>query len=258
MNARIERRAAPTLFGAQTADASTARVHSLLDLMQEGFHMLFLLKRGAVPPDTSHFKEKVTGFLDAFERDARALHAHGEDIDAAKYAWCAALDEIVLSSDFAIRSAWERRPLQLEIFGDQLAGEHFFDRLEALRSKATARLQALQVFHLCLLLGFRGKYALDGAERLAYLTARLGDEIAHIKGKSKGFAPQGARPDQIVHRLRSSVPLWTMSALFLLVSLGVFGGMRASLAQEAQASLAAYDGIVKMPPRPASLYVALP
>jgi type VI secretion system protein ImpK len=258
MNARVERRAAPALFGAQPTDAAAARVHSLLDLMQEGFHMLFLLKRGALPPDISHFKEKVTGFLNNFDREARGLHAHGEDIDAAKYAWCAALDEIILMSDFEIRSAWERRPLQLEIFGDQLAGEHFFDRLETLRSKATARLQALQVFHLCLLLGFRGKYALDGADRLAYLTARLGDEIAHIKGKSKGFAPQAQRPDQIVHRLRSTSPLWTLGALFLLVGLGVFGGLRASLGQEAQTSLAAYDGIVKLPPRAASFFLTLP
>ncbi|MGB9990663.1 type IVB secretion system protein IcmH/DotU [Pseudoduganella rhizocola] len=258
MNARVERRAAPALFGDQPTGADRARVHSLLDLMQEGFHLLFLLKRGARPPEIGHFKENVTAFLHGFEREARGLHAHGEDIDAAKYAWCAALDEIILMSDFEIRSAWERRPLQLEIFGDQLAGEHFFDRLETLRSKATARLQALQVFHLCLLLGFRGKYALDGADRLAYLTARLGDEIAHIKGKSKGFAPQAARPDQIVHRLRSTTPLWTLGALFLLVSLGVFGGLRASLAREAQAGLAAYDGIVKLPPRAASFYLTLP
>eukprot|EP01032_Pedospumella_encystans_P035311 gene35311-39942_t len=104
----------------------------------------------------------------------------------------AALDEIVLASGFPIREPWERRPLQLKVFGDQLAGEHFFDRLEALRAKGGVRLQSLQVFHLCLLLGFKGKYALDSSDKLACLTARVGDEIAHIKGKSRGFAPRAA------------------------------------------------------------------
>ena len=103
-----------------------------------------------------------------------------------------------------MRLAWERRPLQLVIFGDQLAGEHFFDRLEALRSAGGARLPALQVFHMCLLIGFRGKHALDASDKLSYLTARLGDEIAHMQGRSKGFAPQAERPDQIVHKLRSN------------------------------------------------------
>jgi type VI secretion system protein ImpK len=37
-------------------------------------------------------------------------------------------------------------------------------------------------------LTWRGKQ-LEGAEKLNYLTARLGDEIAHLKGKSAGFAP---------------------------------------------------------------------
>ncbi len=35
---------------------------------------------------------------------------------------------------------------------------------------------------MCLLLGFEGRYTLDGHEKLSYLTARLGDEIAHMRG----------------------------------------------------------------------------
>lgn len=258
MNAHIERRAAPSLFGATPAASGSVSVRSLVDLMQQGFHLLFLLKNGSAPPAEAEFTARVMEFLDGFDREARALRAHGEDIDAAKYAWCAALDEIILSSDTPLREAWERKPLQLMVFGDHLAGEHFFDRLEALRSKATARLQALQVFHLCLLLGFRGKYALDGADRLAYLTARLGDEIAHIHGKSRGFAPHAEQPDQVVHRLRSSTPVWTACTLFLVVALGVYAGLRASLGSSTEEALATYADVVKMPPRAASFTVTLP
>jgi type VI secretion system protein ImpK len=143
-------------------------------------------------------------------------------------------------------------------FGDQLAGEHFFDRLETLRSKGSARLQALQVFHMCLLLGFRGKYALDGGDRLAYMTARLGDEITHIRGKSKGFAPRAERPDQIVHKLRSGVPLWALCAVFALLAAGVFTAMKSSLDSGTQAAIARYAGIVKLAPRPANLTITLP
>ena len=257
MTPHIERRAAPTLFGT-TASADGVRIQCLLDLMHEGFHLLFLLKNGSAPPGEQEFMEKVSGFLSDFDRDARALRANGDDIDAAKYAWCAALDEIILRSSFPLRTAWERRPLQLVQFGDQLAGEHFFDRLEALRGKGSARLQALQVFHMCMLLGFQGKYALDDGDRLAYMTARLGDEIAHIRGKSKGFAPQGGRPDQIVHKLRRGMPLWAMSALFALLGMGVFIGFKSSLDSRAQAALAPYAGIVKLAPRPASLTITLP
>jgi type VI secretion system protein ImpK len=255
---QIERRAAPSLFGARPASPDGMRIHSLLDLMHEGFHLLFLLKSGSVPPGETEFMDRVRTFLDQFERDAKDLRAQGEDIDAAKYAYCAALDEIILSSQFGLRAAWERRPLQLALFGDQLAGEHFFDRLDALRGKGGTRLQALQVFHMCLLLGFHGKYALDNGDKLAYMTARLGDEIAHIKGKSVGFAPRAARPDQVVNKLRSNVPLWAVCAVFALVGLGVFTGLRASLRADAQTSLAAYGDLIKLAPRPASFTITLP
>jgi type VI secretion system protein ImpK len=96
-------------------------VQTLLDLLQEGFYLLFMLKNGSTPPGETEFLDTVTAYLAEFDREARKLRAQGEDIDAAKYAFCAALDEIILSSQFPMRFAWERRPLQLVIFGDQLA-----------------------------------------------------------------------------------------------------------------------------------------
>ncbi|WP_377701259.1 type IVB secretion system protein IcmH/DotU [Pseudoduganella sp. UC29_71] len=259
MTAQIERRAAPSLLGNRAgAPAAGPRIESLVDLMHEGFYVLFMLKNGSAPPGEHEFAEKVSGFLNGFEAEARRLRAHGEDIEAAKYAYCAALDEIILASGFPIREPWERRPLQLTVFGDQLAGEHFFDRLDELRGKGGARLQALQVFHLCLLLGFKGKYALDSSDRLACLTARLGDEIAHIKGKSRGFAPRAERPDQVAHKLRSDVPLWALSAVFALAALSVYVGMKSSLDSATRQGMAGYAGLVQLAPRPASLSVTLP
>ena len=52
------------------------------------------------------------------------------------------------------------------LFGDQLAGENFFNRLESLRARGSAHLQALEVFHMCLLLGFQGRYIIEGSEKL--------------------------------------------------------------------------------------------
>ena len=260
MTAQVERRAIPTLMGGQRRQIQPGygHVQTLLDLLQEGFYLLFMLKNGSAPPGEAAFLDNITAYLAEFDREARKLRAQGEDIDDAKYAFCAALDEIILSSPFPVRFAWERRPLQLVIFGDQLAGEHFFDRLEALRSTGGARLPALQVFHMCLLIGFRGKYALDAGDKLAYMTARLGDEIAHLQGKSKGFAPQAERPDQIVNKLRSNTPLWAMSALFAVIGLAAYIGLESSLSHDTQNKLADYADLIKLAPRPAYVTITLP
>lgn len=240
------------------ATAAAPPSGALLELMHEGFYMLFLLRNGWAPGDEQGFVERVSAFLAGFDSAARRIRADSDDIEAAKYAFCAAVDETILASPYAIRAQWERHPLQLLVFGDQLAGEHFFDRLDALRGKGAMRVQALQVFHLCLLLGFQGKYAIGGAEKLSYLTARLGDEIAHIKGRSRGFAPRAERPDQVVNRHRSEVPLWAMCSIFSMLAICAYVGLKTHLARHSQATLAQYADLVKLAPRAAHLTITLP
>lgn len=250
MTTPIERRAA--------TPASRSATPSLVDMMYEGFYALFLLKSGSGPHEHAAFIHDITQFLDDVDRNAKAAGVHADDITAARYAYCAAVDEIILRSSFDIRDAWETRPLQLRIFGDQLAGEHFYQRLDDLRARGSAHVQALEVFHMCLLLGFQGRYALDGEDKLAILTARLGDEIARMRGKSRGFAPHAARPDQVANRLRSDLSLWVLAAVFAVAGLGAFLGFRTTLVRHTSTTLAAYNDLIKLPPRTAHVTITLP
>ncbi len=231
---------------------------SLVDLMYEGFYALFLLKNGSGPHDQTAFINNMTQFLADVDRGARQLGVEPDDVQHARYAYCAAVDEIILRSPYAVREVWETRPLQLRLFGDQLAGEHFFHRLEELRARGSKHLQALEVFHLCLLMGFQGRYVLDGEDKLNYLCARLGDEIARMRGKNRGFAPHVERPDQIANRLRSDMSLWALTCVFGVCVLGAYIGFRASLSHHTGQSLAAYNDLVKLPPRAASVTITLP
>ena len=243
----------------ESTPAPGARVsRTLADLMYDGFYMLLLLRSRQGPPDAAAFVTRIRSFLDEFERDARKLGASVEDIYDAKYAFCATVDETILRSQLPIRTLWERRPLQLAYFGDQLAGEHFFDKLETLRSRGALRVQALEVFYLCLLLGFEGKYALEGSEKLGYLTARVGDEVAHHKGKRVSFAPHWKAPDAIKHRLRGEVPLWAVAAVFGLFAMLAFIGLRTQLGRTTDRTLVAYQQIVAQPPLSANLTITLP
>lgn len=257
---------APSLFGAAPPAASHStgaaepayQVRSLLDLLYDGFFMLFLLKNGREPGDAAEFGTRVQQFLDDFERGAKKLNVAAEDVYAAKFAFCAALDEAVLASSFRIRAEWERRPLQLALFGEQLAGEKFFQSLEECRAQGASRLQSLEVFHMCLLLGFQGRYILEGPEKLAYLTARLGDEIAHMKGKRAPFAPHWSLPDQVAHRLKREVPLWSIGAVFTLVGLLAWLGLSTWLRDSTVHMLAPYSELIKLGPQSANLTISLP
>ena len=250
---------APSLIGATPqAPAQSATPQTLLDLMYDGFYALFMLKNGSGPQDNADFAQRMAQFLNDFGRGARKHNASADDIDASKYAFCAAVDEIILRSSFPIREEWARRPLQLTLFGDQLAGENFFTRLETLRARGSAHLQALEVFHMCLLLGFQGKYIIEGPEKLNYLTARLGDEIASMKGKRGGFAPRAERPDAVIHKLRSDTPLWVLSSVFALICALGYIGLRTTLNKSTANQMSAYNDVVKLAPKSANLTITLP
>lgn len=256
---------APDLFdGAHAAThprASTAsgrEASSLLDLMYDGFYLLFLLKAKHAPMDPEVFRERIKQFLTAFERGATKLSANTEDIYACKYAFCATVDEAVLMSGFKARDAWQRMPLQLQFFGEQLAGEQFFEKLEDLRRHGSSRVQALEVFHMCLLLGFQGKYLLEGTEKLNYLTARLGDEVARLKGQGAGFAPHWAAPDKIQNQLKNEVPLWVLGSVFGLLALAGFLGLRWQLTEHTKRALGEFHHIVQLAPQVANISITLP
>jgi type VI secretion system protein ImpK len=250
---------APSLIGAAPAPAlDTSGPKTLLDLMYDGFYALFMLKNGNAPKNDGEFAARMTQFLDEFGRAARKQGASAEDIDASKYAFCAAVDEIILRSHFSIAERWATNPLQLALFGDQLAGENFFNRLEALRTRGSAHLEAIEVFHMCLLLGFQGRFALEGTEKLSYFTARLGEEIARMKGKRGGFAPHAERPDQIAHKLRSDLPMWALYSVFGLICVLGYIGLRTSLGHTSEERMAAHNDVVKMAPRQANLTITLP
>jgi type VI secretion system protein ImpK len=233
-------------------------VNSLVDLLYDGFYALFLLKNRNPPKDDAELAVRMQRYLSEFDRNAKKLDVTPEDIHLAKFAFCATADEIILKSQFKIRDSWERRPLQLAMFGEQLAGETFFTRLEELRGKGSTHVQTLEVYHMCLLLGFQGKYMIEGTEKLKYLTGRLGDEIANMKGKRAAFAPHWDRPDKVAHQLKSELPLWVIGCVFALFGLLAFMGLSSSLTRSTTGMLGGYEDLVKLAPRAANITIILP
>jgi type VI secretion system protein ImpK len=248
----------PGPFPDAAIDGATAQPRNLLELMADGFYLLMLLKRGQLPGSEAAFVASVQHFLDGVERGAIKLAIPSEDVYAARYAFCAAVDEAMLGQPSGLREAWECNPLQLRLFGEHLAGEHFFDRLEQLRAQGAPRLPSLEVYHYCLLLGFEGRYRLEGPEKLGYLIARLGDEIVYLKGRRTGFAPHWAPPDRITHALRRVMPLWAPAAVLAMVGAGAYFSLHALLERDTRQQLATYHEVVQLPAKTAHLTITLP
>ncbi|MNQ42498.1 hypothetical protein D3C85_562030 [compost metagenome] len=207
----------------QGAVAAASEKPTLKDLVQDFISMALIVRKGRQVTSVSAFEASVDTFFKALERDARSANYSVEQVKDTQYALCAFLDESVLrSGDNELRRHFELQPLQFRYFGVHLAGEGFFEKIDSLRGDVKQNLDVLEVYHLCLALGFEGKFSLGQKDQLRYLANTLGQDIARFRKTPKALSPDWALPDQVSQMLRHEVPLWLYLALIALVCAGVY------------------------------------
>jgi type VI secretion system protein ImpK len=184
--------------------------------------------------------------LDEFEAKAKAEKIDPADIADVKYALAALVDEVVLSADWSGRDSWSDDPLQLHYFGTYLAGEGFFERLDGIKAQGKSRADALRVYYECLLLGFKGKYGISGAEILDALKKVIQNELereqpADINGlcphwrlTDKPLSPTDALPHWFIYTCVGVV------AACLLLYAVLFFSVQAKANGEQEVHAAAY------------------
>ena len=202
----------------QGAVAAAREKPTLKDLVQDFISMALIVRKGRQVTSVSAFEASVDTFFKALERDARGANYSVEQVKDTQYALCAFLDESVLrSGDNELRRHFELQPLQFRYFGVHLAGEGFFEKIDALRGDVKQNLDVLEVYHLCLALGFEGKFSLGQKDQLRYLANTLGQDIARFRKTPKALSPDWALPDQVSQMLRHEVTLWLYQSLIALV-----------------------------------------
>jgi len=207
----------------QGAMAANNTKLTLKDLVQDFISMALIVRRGRQVTSVSAFEASVDSFFATLERDARSANYSVDQVKDTQYALCAFLDESVLrSGDNELRRHFELSPLQFRYFGVHLAGEGFFEKIDALRGDVKHNLDVLEVYHLCLALGFEGKFGIGEKDQLRYLANNLGQDIARYRKTPKTLSPDWALPDQVSQMLRHEVPVWLYLALIALVCVGVY------------------------------------
>jgi len=207
----------------QGAVTAATEKPGLKDLVQDFISMALIVRKGRQVTSVTAFETSVDTFFSNLEREARSANYSVEQVKDTQYALCAFLDESVLrSGDNELRRHFELQPLQFRYFGVHLAGEGFFEKIDSLRSDVKKNLDVLEVYHLCLALGFEGKFSLGQKDQLRYLANTLGQDIARYKKTPKALSPDWALPDQVSQMLRHEVPVWLYLALIALVCVGVY------------------------------------
>src|SRR5713101_8373157 len=116
--------------------------------------------------DAQAFRVQMQSALRAAEKEGIGKLYPPEDVRLATFAIVAFLDESILNSANPAFSDWSHTPLQAEMFGHQRAGEVFFENIERLLTRGDSHSAAdlLEIYSLCILLGYKGKYGLSNLD----------------------------------------------------------------------------------------------
>jgi type VI secretion system protein ImpK len=202
-------------------DTRTGGSKSLLDRCHEAFSLIFHIHSGKDPGHPEDLRKSIALLLKDLEKAARQNGYSEEDVKATHYALCALIDETILNSRWSFRDQWAEQPLQLAYFNDYMAGERFFELLERVRQKGRRKVDLLEVFCMCLILGFRGKYKAHGAEELAELASSLMEEVNNYRGNLSALSSHWKIPEEIIPRTVNKIPVWAwvagISAVFIVI-----------------------------------------
>lgn len=171
--------------------------------------------------DAATFRAQIWEAVKAADRDARAQGYAAEDIELATFAVIAFLDESILNLRHPIFEDWPRQPLQEERYGHHIAGEIFFQNLAKLigRTDSAQLADLLEVYYLCLMLGFAGRYSLGGQGDLRAILQQTAEKLHRIRQSTPVISPEWQPPADVV-RSASGDPV-ARTLLFVAIACAV-------------------------------------
>ncbi len=146
--------------------------------------------------DEKTFREKIRDMLNQIEIKTQKAGISNSDVEQAKFALIAMTDEFVITSDWGGKENWLANPLQMEIYARFDAGEEFFKRLTEFQLDPLKKSAIIEVYYLCLGLGFKGKYAIAGQEDLRLLINKANEDINKTLGKPPESLSRSGIPEK--------------------------------------------------------------
>ncbi|MFT8247008.1 type VI secretion system protein TssL, long form [Roseomonas sp. BN140053] len=189
--------------------------------------LLARLSNSAQVSNPDDLRERAVRALRQFEADARAADVSPDQLRAAHYALCAALDDVALSTPWGAQSSWGAHSLVSSFHQEVRSGERFFDLLSGMQKDPGRYGQALEISYLCLSLGMQGRYRLarGGGTELDRIREGLYQLIAQLRGAwERELSPHWKGVDAPHRPRRRSVPAWVAAPVALAVlGFGWFG-----------------------------------
>jgi len=142
--------------------------------------------------DSVVFRRRICEALQDAQKQATVSGYSAREARHAEFAVVAFLDETILGLKDPAREVWAKQTLSVQLFGEANAGEVFYHRLEELKGQTESSNLAdvLEVYLLCLLLGFEGMHCGATRSEATLVAQRLRSRIDSIRGSDYNLSPE--------------------------------------------------------------------
>ena len=199
------------------------------------------LNESAPPEDIPEFRGRVMDEIRHFETAAMAKDVPDRLIRVSRYALCAVIDDIILSTRWGASSGWASSSLVSILYNETWGGERFYDLLSQVMQQPEQNIDALELMAICLSIGFSGKYrvAEGGQGQLQRLRQDLYRTIRRIRGPYERNLSAAWQTMPVPHRAPISMAApWAAALLLLLLLAGLWAfssiSLRASVERSAE------------------------
>lgn len=218
---------------------------NIADLSSETLMLILQLRSTNNYGDANTLKTRVSELFERFERDGRSAGIDNEKVRSAKFALVAFLDETIISSTWAQKDEWLAEPMQIKMFDTFNAGEEFFDNLHQLRQRSSINADVLEVYYLCLALGFKGKYQLQSPENLRRVIDDLNLELhPEMYSAIDAISPNAKPKDTYVQSATGGIPVWVYPLAAIIIFVIFYLIMSASISGSASDATELLKGLI--------------
>ena len=208
MHRRAARAAAPN--AGLELQRLVAGVNPLLGAAATLLALIEQLRSTTAHDDPVSLRQQLLAQIAEFEAVAGANGVARPKVTAARYLLCSFIDEVIAQTPWGADST-ERSLLQ-EFHDERWGGEKAFQLLERLGQDAAANADLLELFYVCLRLGFEGRYrgVANGRAQLDAITARVFDVVQPAEQRlGRRVSPTVYTTEEFLRRRKARHPFLT-------------------------------------------------
>ena len=197
-------------------------------------------------PDIEQLRRGMVDAVRGFEKAALATGLDTKSLRAARYALCATIDDIVLSTPWGASSNWTQQTLTGIFHNEVIGGDRFFEILDQMSRELGRHSEVVELMYLCTSLGFEGRYRVmsRGVAALTELREGIYRAIRTRRGEFERELSPHWRGTGAAHRpLGQRVPFWAIALGTVAMLCLLYMGFNYALAGKSDIAYAELSGL---------------